>query len=85
MDSADDEVQILADGDHRESMNLEALRVLGFCDYFTEKPVGGAEIVAVHVYKYLISQGAEVLVVSATPGTKTKLREGLAAVSLPST
>ena len=73
MDSADDEVQILADGDHRESMNLEALRVLAFCDYFTEKPVGGAEIVAVHVYRYLISKGAEVLVVSATPGTKTKL------------
>ena len=27
MDSADDEVQVLADGDHRDSMNLEGLRV----------------------------------------------------------
>lgn len=54
-----------------QPIDLDGLRVLAFCDHFTEEPVGGAEIVASHVYRHLMSQGAEVLVISAVPGART--------------
>jgi len=44
------------------------LRVLGFCDYFTESSSGGAEKVTAEVYSRLQAQGAQITVLSATPG-----------------
>ncbi len=51
--------------------DLKGLRILGFCDHFTEAPGGGAEIVASHVYRFLRSRGAEVEVVSVVPEFET--------------
>ena len=47
---------------------LDGLRVLGFCDYFTEDSSGGAEKVTAEVYTRLIEQGAEIRVVTTVPG-----------------
>jgi glycosyltransferase involved in cell wall biosynthesis len=47
---------------------LVGLRVLGFCDYFTESSSGGAEKVTAEVYSRLQAQGAQITVLSATPG-----------------
>lgn len=44
------------------------LRILGFCDYFTESSSGGAEKVTAEVYSRLLAHGAEVTVISAVPG-----------------
>ena len=48
--------------------DLSGLRILGFCDHFTEVQGGGAEIVAREVYRYLQSRGAEIMVVSVVSG-----------------
>ncbi len=50
---------------------LPGLRILAFCDHFTEVQGGGAEIVAKEVYQHLQSKGAEVMVVSVVPGAAT--------------
>ena len=47
---------------------VAGLRVLGFCDYFTESSSGGAEKVTAEVYSRLLAHGAEVRVLSAIPG-----------------
>jgi glycosyltransferase involved in cell wall biosynthesis len=52
--------------------DLEGLRILGFCDHFTETPGGGAEIVTMQVYRILRSHGAEVEVVSVVPGVEPR-------------
>jgi len=43
------------------------LRILGFCDYFSESSSGGAEKVTAEVYSRLQTLGAQVTVLSATP------------------
>lgn len=43
------------------------LRILAFCDYFTEGSSGGAERVTREVYRRLPDLGAEVMVLTATP------------------
>jgi len=50
-----------------EAHSLAGLRVLAFCDYFTEDSSGGAERVALEVYSRLVAMGAEVEVVTAVP------------------
>lgn len=52
-----------------DDRSLEGLRILGFCDYFTEDSSGGAEKVTAEVYTRLIEQGAEIRVVTTAPGT----------------
>jgi glycosyltransferase involved in cell wall biosynthesis len=47
--------------------HLRGLRVLAFCDYFTEDSSGGAERVAFEVYSRLTSWGAEVQLITAVP------------------
>jgi glycosyltransferase involved in cell wall biosynthesis len=46
------------------------LRILGFCDHFTESSSGGAEKVTAEVYTRLQDQGAEMAVISAVPGRR---------------
>jgi len=48
--------------------HFAGLRVLGFCDHFTESSSGGAEKVTAEVYSRFCAQGLEVTVLSAIPG-----------------
>ena len=47
--------------------DLAGLRVLTFCDYFSEESSGGAERVAAETARRLREWGADVRVVSACP------------------
>lgn len=49
-------------------VDLTGLRILAFCDHFTEDTSGGAEKVSIEVYRRLIQRGADVRVVSAIAG-----------------
>lgn len=48
--------------------DLTGLRILAFCDHFTDDTSGGAEKVSIEVYRRLIQRGADVRVVSAIAG-----------------
>ena len=56
-------------------VDLTGLRILAFCDHFTEDTSGGAEKVAIEVYRRLIERGADVRVVSAIAGATGGERE----------
>jgi len=56
-------------------MDLTGLRILAFCDYFTEDTSGGAEKVSIEVYRRLVDRGADVRVVSAIAGATGRERE----------
>jgi len=45
------------------------VRILAFCDYFAEPSSGGAERVALEVYRRLADQGATIRVITAMPNT----------------
>ena len=51
--------------DQIKSGCFSGLRILGFCDHFTESSSGGAEKVTAEIYARLQAQGAEVAVLSA--------------------
>jgi glycosyltransferase involved in cell wall biosynthesis len=55
-------------GDTPAADGFAGLRILGFCDYFSESSSGGAEKVTAEVYSRLQTLGAQVTVLSATPG-----------------
>lgn len=65
---------------------LDGLRVLGFCDYLSPSSCGGAERVALEVYRRLVARGAAVTVVTAVPSRdrgETDV-DGVRVVSVPS-
>ncbi len=54
---------------------IDGLRVLAFCDYFSERPHGGVEKVALEVYRRLTLAGADVRVIGAVPGARDAVHE----------
>jgi glycosyltransferase involved in cell wall biosynthesis len=50
------------------------VRILAFCDYFAEPSSGGAERVALEVYRRLADQGATIRVITTMPGGMQPVR-----------
>jgi glycosyltransferase involved in cell wall biosynthesis len=50
------------------------VRILAFCDYFAEPSSGGAERVALEVYRRLADQGATIRVITTMPGGMRPVR-----------
>lgn len=84
------ECQLAAESDrsaYDERADFSDLRVLGYCDYFTEESSGGAERVTAEVYRRLIDRGAAVTVIALVPGAKAGQRDvhGVPTVIVPAT
>ena len=63
---------------------VAGLRVLGFWDYFSAASAGGAERVALEVYRRLARWGAEVTVVTASPRRLPPIEvDGVRVLSVP--